>query len=946
MRDDKPSCETGRIAAIADTPPSPLIHSRFEAEALRRPDALAVSSGDVRLTYRDLDRLSARLAARLLDLEAAPGAVTAIWADRGAKLVVAVLACARVGRPFVVLDRAYPTARLRTLIDISRPAAMIQASEVADAPDLGLTCLTVDLVPDDGADPHPVLEPRVLSPDAPAYLLFTSGSTGTPKCVACSHRPLVNFVQWQARTFDLGPDDRFTLLSGLSHDPILRDLFTPLSLGASIHIPTQGLIAEPGGLRRWFGLARPTVAHMTPPLGLLLTAAARPADRLDPLRYVFFGGDVLRQTLVEAVTRLAPGCESVNVYGATETPQAVSYCRVKAGSNDARAPIGTAVDGFVLEVVDEAGRVRAPGQEGEIVVRSAFLALGYVENGRLPTGSGQAETAYATGDIGVQRPDGQIEILGRRDDQVKVRGYRVELAEITSAALGFEGVEQSVTLNLGDATAVRLGCFVAPAPGRHLDGSAVSDHIAARLPAHMTPDTVLILETLPLLPNGKVDRQALVRHAAAGGETGRPPPESLPATPVETALVAHWRQIFGRETITRESSFTALGGDSLSYVNAYLALEEVIGVVPDGWASLTIAELAASKPARSRSGLFTTVESGVLMRAAAICAVVASHFQLIFSGGAATSALIFVSGFLFGRLQLREADSRSTMRPMLRLLRGILIPLALIEAPQLAVKFLKHYHFKLSSVFLYTDLLDYTGMDSSGVNAYGGNEYVMWYLHCIIHIIIAYAVLLLIAKYVFRFSRPGLFAVFAAVILGVIGRFAAPTILVPGFWEHPIDPMSYYNHAPTTHLATFALAALAGFLDKPRRWVILGAALVYAIVSAIPYGQIDSVAVVGVAGALLFLPKITTLRVLVAPIYQIAGASFFIYLLHFKFLVLFGDVLGLPRILALPATLAAGVLVWRLWTLAAQWAGRGGLGLLIRPRSGGARRGRPKALTA
>ena len=275
---------------------SVLIHTRFETQARLRPGALAISSAEGALTYAELKRLSRRFAAELRAAGAGPGRVVAILAERGPKVVVAALACARAGAPFVILDLAYPSERLAALAAVCRPKAQLLAADTAGLADCG-PAIAIDLDASIAIPDAP--QPRI-SPDAAAYLLFTSGSTGTPKCLAGSHRPLVNFVDWQAGAFELTADDRFTLLSGLSHDPVLRDIFTPLSLGASLHIPAQATLTEPGALAAWFAEVRPTAAHMTPPLGLLLTAGRAPAPLVD-LRYVFWGGDVLRRSHIAAL---------------------------------------------------------------------------------------------------------------------------------------------------------------------------------------------------------------------------------------------------------------------------------------------------------------------------------------------------------------------------------------------------------------------------------------------------------------------------------------------------------------------------------------------------------------------------------------------------------------------------------------------------------------------
>lgn len=900
---------------------SVLIHARFVAAAEARPNAVALASDDARLTYGELERLSRRFAAAILAAGGGPRRVVAILAERGPKLVVAVLACARVGAPFVIFDLAYPRERLAALAAVCRPKLQLLAGDTASLADSGpAIAIDLDVAGEAGAAPLPDV-----SPDAPAYLLFTSGSTGAPKCVAVSHRPLVNFVDWQARTFELGAADRFTLLCGLAHDPALRDIFTPLSLGAALHVPAQATLTEPGALAAWFAKVRPTVAHMTPPLGTLLTAG-RGGAQLDDLRYAFWGGDVLRRSHVEALAALAPNAESVNFYGATETPQAASFFRVPRGFAEDRIPIGAGVDGFALEVRDDDARLAAEGAPGEIVVRSRLLTLGPVQDGVLPWSRVTDESYYATGDVGHRRADGQIAIQGRRDDQVKIRGYRVELAEITACALTSSGVRQAITLNVGEPGEPRLCAFVEGSVG----AETLRKHLAARLPASTVPAEIEVLPKLPLLPNGKIDRQALVALRCAQPVVAAAAMKRAPPGSAEAALIESWQPFFGRQTVTSASTFAGLGGDSLSYVSAYLALEEALGEVPDAWTTMTIAELAASaQPADAKRSPFVTIESAMLMRALAISVVVGSHFGLFFSGGAGTSGLLWVSGAIFGGLQLREMDHDGKLAPIGRLLKSILVPLYLIELPQFAAKLALHAHARLSSVLLTTDLLDYTGLPNSGPEAYGGHEYLLWYIHAVVHILIIYAGLLLAAKYVLRARRPATVAALAAIGLGFAGRFLLPALFQPGFWAHPVDPMSYFNHAPTTHLATFALAALGGLTAGRWRWAILAVTAAYVAVSVPIYGVADSAPIAAIAAFLALAPRISVPRALSTPIYMVAGASFFIYLLQFKFLVV-ATHLHIPALAAWPGAVAGGVAVWAGWNWLSQRA-RGWLEALRPP---------------
>jgi hypothetical protein len=444
--------------------------------------------------------------------------------------------------------------------------------------------------------------------------------------------------------------------------------------------------------------------------------------------------------------------------------------------------------------------------------------------------------------------------------------------------------------------------------------------LAARLPAYMVPAEISAMAALPLLPNGKIDRQALIAgRAAPAAASARAAPRPAVGG-LEAKLVESWQGFFGRQTVTQASSFAGLGGDSLSYVSAYLALEEALGEVPDNWTTMSIAELAASAaPLAAKKSAFVAIESAILMRAVAICVVVGSHFQLFFSGGAGTSALLWVSGSIFGGLQLREMDEGGRLAPIGRLLKSILMPLYVIELPQFFAKLALGGHARLSSVLLTTDLLDYTGLPSDGPNAYGGHEYLLWYIHAIVHILIVYAGLLLVCRYVLRLRRPATAAAVVAVTLGLAGRFLIPALFQPGFWAQPVDPMSYFSHAPTTHLATFALAALAGLGAGRWRSPVLALTIVYVVLSIPIYGLADSAPIAAVAAFLGAAPKLRIPRLAQQPIYMVAGASFFIYLLQFKFWALASH-LHIPALAAWPLAVGGGVAVWAGWNWTSQRA--------------------------
>ena len=272
-------------------------------------------------------------------------------------------------------------------------------------------------------------------PNQPAYVAFTSGSTGAPLGIRSSHAPVSHFLAWHIATFGLRSGDRFSLLSGIAHDPVLRDIFTPLSLGASLHVPAPDVRESPEALARWLAGERITVAHLTPPLAQLVLADEE-ETQFASLRRPFFGGDRLDLRNRRALRRRAPDCRFVNFYGTTETPQAMSFHAVDPGEIEARAPearfrIGRGIDGVQI-LVQNGERLCGIGEPGEICVRTPYLSDGYLEDERNAGRFGDSDgvRCYRTGDLGIYDPDGRVEILGRNDAQAKIRGYRVEPREI------------------------------------------------------------------------------------------------------------------------------------------------------------------------------------------------------------------------------------------------------------------------------------------------------------------------------------------------------------------------------------------------------------------------------------------------------------------------------------------------------------------------------------
>ncbi|HVR97232.1 MAG TPA: amino acid adenylation domain-containing protein, partial [Thermoanaerobaculia bacterium] len=455
------SLVTAAARAVLPDPAAPLpavwtgaVHERFAEQARQHAERPALLDRDGVWSYGELETAANRLSAWLQGHGVRPGDRVAVYAHRSAPLALAVLGTLKAGAAFTILDPAYPVARLTAALVATAPRALLRL-EAAGAFPAALSEWLRDSGCPDLALPRggsaPVLRllaglpdgvpGRCAGPEDLAWVSFTSGSTGMPKGVLGSHRPLSHFIAWHGERFGLTASDRFSLLSGLAHDPLLRDLFTPLCLGAPLAIPQPEELASPGRFAHWMRAQGVTVAHLTPALSEVLTEAGEVT--LETLRFAFFGGDVLTRRAVERLRGMAPGCACVNYYGATETPQGMGFHEVSLPDRE-RIPLGRGIDGVQLLVLNAADRLAGLaglagiGELGEICIRTPYLAQGYLHDEELtrerfvanPFTAAPDDRLYRTGDLGRYLPDGSVDLQGRRDAQVKIRGFRIELGEI------------------------------------------------------------------------------------------------------------------------------------------------------------------------------------------------------------------------------------------------------------------------------------------------------------------------------------------------------------------------------------------------------------------------------------------------------------------------------------------------------------------------------------
>jgi amino acid adenylation domain-containing protein len=580
-------------ARVSESLPAALAPRMTQAAA-----RVAVTGQGESWTHAALEAQANRLAHQLLRGGLQQQDVVAIYAHREPLMTCAMLGVLKAGGAFAILDPTYPEARLAAcwraaqpraviLLDgAGEPPAALQVEIATHAPELRihLSAATAQLASSALPSHDPALPIR---PDELAYVAFTSGTTGGVKAILGTHGPVVHFLDWQARTFALGPDDRFAMLSGLSHDPLLRDVLAPLWVGGSLHVPDPARIAEPGWLAQWIAREKLTVLHLTPAMAQVVTTV--PDHRMESLRWIFIGGDVLTSTVVDLLRRAAPNATCVNFYGATETPQ-VMGCYIVPSSTDTRVhvPIGRGIDDVQLLVLNARDALAGVGELGEIAVRTPYLALGYRGDDQLtrerfrasPFSSDPEDRVYRTGDLGRYLPDGNVELCGRGDGQTKLRGFRLELGEIEAVLAEHPEVRQAaVRLWRLKADDVRIVACCVPMKAGMLAPISLRKHTRARLPEYMVPQYFVPVEEIPLTPNGKIDRSKLPAPAV---REGNPERHEAPSDPVEAAIAEVWTHLIGpTRPIGRADKFFEMGGHSLLALRALRQMERKLGVKVD-----------------------------------------------------------------------------------------------------------------------------------------------------------------------------------------------------------------------------------------------------------------------------------------------------------------------------------------------------------------------------
>ncbi|WP_120312752.1 non-ribosomal peptide synthetase, partial [Mycobacterium marseillense] len=538
-----------RAALTAPVTRDASVPELFAAQAARIPDAAALSFGDRAWTYRELDEAANRLAHRLAGFGVGPGERVALLFPRSADAIVAILAVLKSGAAYLPIDPGLPDERIGFMLADAAPMAAISTGELA-ARLRGHHVVVLD-VNDPAIDAQPATALPGPRADDIAYLIYTSGTTGVPKGVAVSHRNVVGLLA--SEDSGLPREGVWSQWHSLAFDVSVWEIFGALLQGGRLVVIPDAVVRSPQDFHALLVDEQVSVISQTPSAAGLLSP-----EGLGSATLVVAG----EACPTELVDRWAPGRAMINAYGPTEaTVYAAVSAPLSAGSSV--IPIGSPVPGAGLFVLDESLRPVPSGVVGELYVAGAGVACGYWRRSGLtasrfvacPFGA-PGSRMYRTGDLVCWGSDGQLQYLGRADDQVKVRGYRIELGEVRSALAALDGVDQAAVVAREDRPgALRLVGYVTGGADPVELRARLGDH----LPAYMVPAAIVALDALPLTPNGKLDARALPSPEYTDADRYR-----APETPVEETLAGIYAQVLGVERVGADDSFFDLGGDSIS----------------------------------------------------------------------------------------------------------------------------------------------------------------------------------------------------------------------------------------------------------------------------------------------------------------------------------------------------------------------------------------------
>lgn len=594
------------------------VHEQFRAVASKLPQKTAINWGKRNVSFVELEERSNQIA-NFLFATIAESKNVALMLGNSIELVEAILGVLKYGGVFAPLDPEYPENRIKTMLGvietdwvITRSASLDKLERMMEGENRKIHALVLDNSLPETSYPH--IEVHSFDPtwakecnvpqevtNKHCYIYFTSGSTGKPKAILGRHKSLQHFIDWEIGEF--GVDESFitSQLISPSFDPFLRDIFVPLCTGATMCIPEdREIILYPERLKGWIDEKQIMFMHSVPTVFKALMAEINDGTCWADMKYILLAGELLRGHDVKKFYELfGERIQLVNLYGPTETTLAKLFYRVQsADAARVSVPVGKPIPGAQAMILNEEMRTCVTGAVGEIYIRTPFISSGYYNNKEMtrqvfiqnPFSNNPQDVIYKTGDLGRMNQNGDLEILGRADHQVKLRGMRVELGEIENQLLQLAAVKETVVTAIEEANGGKYLCayVISDAP---IIVQELKDALAKELPDYMVPAYFMLLDQMPLTPNGKIDRKALPEPQIGAGVE-----YVAPATPIEETLLEIWAEVLGVKEIGTMHNFFDLGGHSLKAATIVTKIHKALNVdVPlkEIFINPTIKELAA-----------------------------------------------------------------------------------------------------------------------------------------------------------------------------------------------------------------------------------------------------------------------------------------------------------------------------------------------------------------
>jgi amino acid adenylation domain-containing protein len=594
-----------------DEPSQETVCTLFRRQAQAIPSQSAIRQGSRAWTFHDLLRRTDALAQTLKERRLEPGEVVAIGGPRSFGLVVALLAVLQAGGVIMPLDPRLPGHRQRLMRQEAKAKRYVWIGQ--GFPQDFITDMEPNIVlhqvdPETGIvlDQQPHVEISSVreylpQPDDPAYLFFTSGTTGSPKGILGQHKSLSHFLTWQAHTFQVGPQDRIAQLTALSFDAVLRDIFLPLISGASLCLPDDQIELDPTNVIPWINQERITILHAVPTVAQFWLKHVPEKTKLPSLRWTFFSGEPMTDVFVNKWRQtFSESGHLVNFYGPTETTLIKCWYVIPDPPQTGIQPIGFPMPHTQALIVGPDTHLCGIGEVGEIVLRTPFRTLGYInapsdqQRGFRPNPylDDPSDLFYWTGDRGRYRLDGSLDILGRMDNQIKIRGVRIEPEEITTILQGHPSLEAAAVLgHAGKEGDNYLVAYVVSKSTISLTEQSIRTFLSSKVPAAMIPSSIVFLDALPYTPNGKLDHRALPVPTVTS--QNRTTLFVEPRNPIEEELARIWSEVLRVARVGIYDNFFELGGHSLLAMQVINRIQKTFHVpfpLQQIFASPTLAE--------------------------------------------------------------------------------------------------------------------------------------------------------------------------------------------------------------------------------------------------------------------------------------------------------------------------------------------------------------------